>query len=258
MPILNYILAALAAIAAGIINALAGGGTLITFPTLLTVGLAPISANVTNTIALSPGFLGGTLAQINDLKDQKRRLWLVLPAAVLGGLTGAFLLLQTAEKLFSVLVPFMILLASFLLAVQMPLRNWLLRRQEHRSAKPIPETWIFLPVFLGAIYGGYFGAGLSVILLAVLALILNDTLTRLNALKQSIAFSTNVAAALLFVFSGKVIWSLALVMMAGALLGGSLGGRLASRVKPATLRWIVVSIGFTVGMIYLIRTYFLS
>ena len=258
MSILHYLLVFLAALSAGIINALAGGGTLITFPTLLALGLAPISANMTNTIALCPGFLGGTMAQVNDLKGQKKRLWIVIPAAILGGLTGAILLLQSSEKFFSNLVPFMILLASTLLAVQPPLRNWLTRRQEYRASRSFLEAWLFLPVFLGAIYGGYFGAGMSVIMLAVLGLILNDTLTRLNALKQSIAFSANLAAALLFIFSGKVIWSVALVMMVGALIGGSLGGRLAGRVKPATLRWIVVTIGFVVGVIYLIKTFFIA
>lgn len=253
---INHLIAGLSALAAGIINALAGGGTLITFPALLAIGLAPISANVTNTIALCPGFLGGTLAQVNDLKDQKKRLWIVLPAAVLGGVTGAILLLRTNEKLFSSLVPFMILLASILLAIQTPLRNWMQRRKDNRSVRNIPEAWLFLPVFLGGIYGGYFGAGLSVILLAVLALISNDTLTRLNALKQSIAFFINITAALLFVFSGKVVWGLALVMMAGALLGGSLGGRIASRVKSSTLRWIVVAIGFLVGVVYLLKNSF--
>jgi uncharacterized membrane protein YfcA len=258
MPIINYIIVSLAAIAAGMINALAGGGTLVTFPALLAIGLPPVSANVTSTFALGPGFIGGTLAQINDLKGQRKRIWIGASAAVLGGLTGAILLLQTTEKIFTNLVPFMILLASCLLAIQTPLRKWMARHQARGSAKSIPEAWFFLPVFLGAIYGGYFGAGYSVILLAILSLLLNDTLTRLNALKQSIAFSVNVTAALLFVFSGKIVWSVAAVMMLGALLGGSLGGRLAGRVKPVTLRWIVVAIGFTVGMIYLVRTYFLA
>ena len=145
-----------------------------------------------------------------------------------------------------------------LLAVQAPLRNWLARRQAHTSSKSTPEPWIFLAVFLCAIYGGYFGAGMSVIVLALLALLLNDSLTRLNAIKQTIAFSANITAALLFIVSGKVVWSVAVVMMAGALLGGSLGGRLASRVKSDVLRWIVVSIGLFVGMIYLVRTFFLA
>jgi uncharacterized membrane protein YfcA len=257
MPILQYLLIILVSLAAGMINALAGGGTLITFPTLLAIGLPAVSANVTNTLGLWPGSLGGTLAQANDLKGQKKRLWICLPAGVLGGLTGGFLLLRTNEKLFSNLVPFLILLAAGLLAMQTPLRKWLAHRQEKGSSRSIPEGWIFLPVFLGAIYGGYFGAGLGIIMLAVLGLLLNDSLTHLNVLKQFIAFSANFAAALLFVFSGKVVWSVALVMMAGALLGGSMGGRLASRVKPDSLRWIVVTIGFVVGMIYLIKTYFL-
>jgi uncharacterized membrane protein YfcA len=108
-------------------------------------------------------------------------------------------------------------------------------------------------VFLASIYGGYFGAGLSVIILAVLGLILEDTLTRLNGLKQAIAFSVNMAAAIFFVFSGQVVWLAALVMALGALLGGALGGRLAGRVKPGSLRRIVVMVGLIVGVIYLIR-----
>jgi uncharacterized membrane protein YfcA len=258
MPIINYVLAALAAVAAGLINALAGGGTLITFPVLMAIGIPAVSANVTNTVALLPGYLGGTLAQSKDLKDQKKRLFFLLPAALLGGLVGGILLLQTGEKLFTNLVPFLILLASTLLAIQNPVRKWLTKRQEQGKAGPANEVWSFIPVFFAAIYGGYFGAGLSVIVLAVLGLVMSDNLTRLNALKQGIAFAANTAAALFFVFSGKVNWIVALVMMVGALIGGSLGGRLASKVKPNTLRVIVVSIGFTVGIIYLVKTFFLA
>ncbi|MFA5873940.1 MAG: sulfite exporter TauE/SafE family protein [Anaerolineales bacterium] len=252
---MGYVFAALAAIAAGMINALAGGGTLITFPVLMAIGLPAVSANVTNTVALCPGYLGGTLAQSKDLKDQKKRLWILIPAGALGGLAGGILLLNTGEKLFTQLVPFLILLASTLLAVQNPVRAWLTRRLEQGNTKAASEGWAFFPVFLAAIYGGYFGAGLSVIVLAVLGLVLNDSLTRLNALKQGIAFTTNVAAALFFVFSGKMVWSVALVMAVGALLGGVLGGKLASKIKPAALRWIVVTIGFVVGIIYLVRSF---
>lgn len=253
MTAIEIIIAALAAVAAGLINALAGGGTLITFPVLMAIGLPAVSANVTNTVALCPGYLGGTLAQSNDLKDQKKLLWIVLPAGILGGLVGGILLLQTGEKLFTDLVPFLILLASTLLAIQNPVRKWLTGRRETGKATNRSGFWAFLFIFLAAIYGGYFGAGLSVIILAVLGLILNDTLTRLNALKQGIAFVTNVAAAIFFIFSGQVNWIVAAVMAVGALLGGALGGRLASRIKPETLRWIVVIIGFTVGVIYLVR-----
>jgi uncharacterized membrane protein YfcA len=255
MPLINYLFAALAALAAGMINALAGGGTLITFPVLLAIGLPAVQANVTNTIALCPGFLGGTLAQKKDLQDQKKRLWIVIPAGILGGLVGGYLLLITSEKLFTNLVPFLILAASALLAIQNPVRDWLSRRLEQGKSAHLPEYWIFLPVLFGAVYGGYFGAGLSVILLSVLGLVINDNLTRLNALKQSIAFAANVSAAVLFAFSGKVNWSIGLVMAVGALLGCAVGGRIAGRIKPATLRLIVVILGFVVGTIYLVRTY---
>jgi hypothetical protein len=258
MHLLGYLLAAAAAIVAGLVNALAGGGTLITFPVLLALGLPAVTANVTNTVALCPGFLGGTLAQSKDLADQGRRLRVVIPASILGGMVGAFLLLHTGEKLFMELVPILILVASTLLAIQNPVKAWLSRRAQQSQGKPAAESWAFLPILLAAVYGGYFGAGMSVITLSVLGLIMNDNLTRLNAVKQAIALATNLTAALLFVMSGKVNWPVALVMAAGALLGGSLGGRLAARIKPASLRWLVVTIGFAVGIMYLIQTFLIG
>ncbi len=255
MPLepLQYVLIALAAVAAGAVNALAGGGTLITFPTLTAVGLPAVAANVTNTVALSPGYLGATLAQKTAILDQRRRLYALLPAAALGGLAGGLLLLNTSEKLFRELVPFLILLASLLLAAQEPLKRWLTARAADRPSRPRSEAWAALPIFFAAIYGGYFGAGLSVIILAVLALTLDDSLTRLNALKQAVAFAANLAAAALFLFSGQVVWSAAAVMAVGALLGGALGGRLAGRIPPATLRKVVVTLGIAIAIIYFIR-----
>jgi len=249
----EYILAGLAALAAGAINALAGGGTLITFPMLTFLGVPAVAANVTNTVALCPGYFGGTLAQWNDLRGQKNRLWLIVPASIVGGVLGGFLLLQTGEKLFKELVPYLILLASGLLAIQDPVRKWLTSRlgDGHSSTGLEKLTW--LPVGLASVYGGYFGAGLSVIVLSALGLTLEDTLTRLNALKQAVAFSVNVAAAIFFLFSGQVVWSAALVMAVGALIGGTLGGKLAGRIKPATLRWTVVGIGVLISIIYFVR-----
>lgn len=249
---LDFALIFLAAIAAGGVNALAGGGTLITFPMLVFVGVPAVAANVTNTVALVPGYLGATMAQAKDLRGQTYRLWYFIPAGVIGGIVGGLLLLNTGEKLFSALVPFLILLASGLLAIQEPLRAWLVRRSG-ASHPAVSEKWAALPVGLAAIYGGYFGAGLSVIVLATLGMLLDDNLTRLNALKQVISFSINIAAAVLFVFYGQVVWSAALVMAVGALLGGALGGRLAGRVKPVVLRKIVVVIGVLVAVIYLVR-----
>jgi uncharacterized membrane protein YfcA len=249
---LDFLLALLAALAAGAVNALAGGGTLITFPMLVALGVPAVSANVTNTVALCPGYLGGTLAQKKDLQGQSKRLWFVLPAAIVGGVLGGFLLLRTGEKLFTDLVPYLILLASGLLAIQDPVRAWLLRRMGQGQGAGL-EKLSWLPVGLASIYGGYFGAGLSVIVLSALGLTVNDTMTRLNALKQAIAFAVNVAAAIFFVFSGKVVWSLAIVMAVGALIGGTLGGKLAGKIKPSTLRWTVVTIGVIISIVYFVK-----
>lgn len=243
-------LVALASLAAGAINAIAGGGTLISFPALTAVGIPAVAASVTNTVALSPGYLSATFAQSKDLKGQARRLWLLAPTGALGGIVGGLLLLNTGERVFRQIIPFLILMACALLASQTRVRAWLTRRQKHNT---IPELWTVPPVFLASIYGGYFGAGLSVIVLAVLGAVIDDSLTRLNALKQAIAFSVNVAAALFFLFSGQVAWVAAAVMAVGAIAGGAIGGRLASRIKAETLRRVVVTIGVAVALLYLVR-----
>jgi len=249
---LTFILAGLAALAAGAVNALAGGGTLITFPMLTFLGIPAVAANVTNTVALCPGYFGGTLAQWSDLRGQKKRLWLIVPAGIIGGIIGGFLLLQTGEKLFKILVPYLILLASGLLAIQDPVRAWLTTRMGESQGSSLEKlTW--LPVSLASVYGGYFGAGLGVMLLSALGLTLNESLTRLNALKQVISLSVNVAAAIFFLFSGKVVWSIAAVMAIGALIGGTLGGKLAGKIKPSTLRWTVIGIGVVISIIYIVR-----
>jgi uncharacterized membrane protein YfcA len=250
---LDYVLVGFAAVAAGAINALAGGGTLITFPTLLALGVPPITANVTNTVALCPGFIGGILAQLKDLRGQRRRFWTFLGVSALGGVAGSILLLRTGERIFMELVPFLILSASCLLAVQGFIRAWLMRRSVKPGSSTGSETWAVVLVGLAAIYGGYFGVAMSVVVLALLGFLINDNLTRLNAIKQAVAFGANGAAAVLFIFSGKVVWTIALVMAMGALVGGTLGGRLAGHIKPDTLRWTVVSIGITLAVIYFAR-----
>lgn len=251
--LLDFVVIGLAAVTAGFVNAIAGGGTLISFPALIAVGVPPVAANVTNTVALVPGYLGATFAQLKDLVGQERRLRLLIPTGALGGIVGGLLLLNTSEKLFAQLVPYLILLAAFLLAIQDIVRKWVARRIEASGGSAANEAWSIGPVFLASIYGGYFGAGLSVIILAVLGLVIDDALTRLNGLKQIIAFSVNVAAALFFIFSDQVVWSAAAVMAAGAVLGGVLGGKLARFVKPQALRVIVVTIAVIVAVVYLMR-----
>ena len=246
-------LAGLAAFAAGIINAIAGGGTLISFPALVALGIPEVAANITNTVALCPGYLGGSLAQRKDLRGQGRRLWLLIPVGIIGGICGGMLLLLVSDQVFRILVPFLILFASLLLAVQGRVRDWIIRHAGPENPDDDGVKKAIVPIGLTAVYGGYFGAGQSVIILSVLGLFVKDTLTRLNALKQCITLGSNVAAAVFFLFSGMIVWPVALVMAAGALLGGAAGGKIAGRINPELLRWTVVIIGVSIGILFLVR-----
>jgi uncharacterized membrane protein YfcA len=249
---IQYGFLVIAAVAAGLINALAGGGSLITFPTLMAVGIPPVMANVTNTVALCPGYLGATLAQKKDLHGQQKRIQLLLPSAVIGGIIGGILLLNSSDQVFDRLIPFLILLAAALLAFQDTLRSCLQRRQGDKKGN-IPEIWAFLPIALASIYGGYFGAGLGVIELAILGLFLKDNLTRLNALKQLLSLVVNVAASWFFLFSNQVYWSAAIVIAIGSLIGGLLGGKLARIISPSYLRWTVVILSIITATVYFLR-----
>ncbi len=241
----------LAAVLGGAVNAIAGGGTLITFPMLTAVGIPAVAANVTNTVALCPGYLGGSFAQFKDLRAYGKQLRWLAPTGLVGGIAGGVLLLKTGDQLFRTLVPYLILLATALLALQEPIRKRLARRAE--AGNTPHDAWTVLPVGLAAIYGGYFGAGLSVIVLAVLGLVMHDSLTRLNALKQVIALCVNVSAAVFFLFSGHVVWMACLVMAVGSLAGGALGGMVAGRIRPSSLRAVVVIIGLAVAVIYFVK-----
>ena len=254
MSYFDLLIAALAAVGAGAINALAGGGTLISFPLLVALGVPPVAANVTNAIALCPGYFGATLAQLPNLKGQRAHLLVLVPVAVLGGLAGGMILLRTGERTFTALVPWMILAASLLLAIQEPVKKLVAKRLSNPMHKRHTMALSALPIAAAAIYGGFFSAGMSVLLLAVLGLTLDDTLTRLNALKQILAFSVNIAAAVFFLFSDKVVWSAAAVMAVGALIGGALGGRLAGKLPPAVLRWTVVVAGTCIAVVYWVKS----
>ncbi|MBF0556781.1 MAG: sulfite exporter TauE/SafE family protein [Nitrospirae bacterium] len=249
----DLLIVGLGAILGGAVNALAGGGTLITFPILTAVGVPAVAANVTNTVALCPGYLGATFAQMKELRGQLSRLWLLLPVSLIGGIGGGVLLLNTNDQVFRRLVPFLILMAVVLLAFQDRLRAWVIGRSNRHGRAALHKGWSILPIIPAAIYGGYFGAGVSVIVLAVLGLVVEESFTRLNALKQAVSFSINIAAAIFFLFSGKVVWSAAAVMAVCALAGGILGGRLAGWIKPLTLRRIVLATGTIVAVIYFVR-----
>jgi uncharacterized membrane protein YfcA len=253
MPLLTLLLALLAAFAAGFINAVAGGGTLVSFPALMALGLPPVAANVTNTIGIIPGYFGGIYAQRKDFAAQKRRLLAILPVSLIGGVAGGVILLNTDEKAFSGIVPWLILLACALLAIQVPVKKWMQSRSGQAHPTWIKRAGAAILLLLAAVYGGYFGAGVSVIVIAILGVIYEDSLTSLNVLKQAISFSINITAAIYFAFSGKVDWAYAGVMMVGAVAGGLAGGKLANRISPSLLRWVVIICGCAAATIYLLK-----
>jgi uncharacterized protein len=253
MPIYNEVLVFLAALAAGFINAIAGGGTLVSFPVLLAVGISPIVANVTNTVALVPGTIGGMWSQRKDFKSQYQRLLKLLPVAIIGGVAGGLLILNTPESAFRSIIPYLILVATLLLAAQVRIKNWVVARIGHAHTEHHNPLVMLSLVFLAAIYGGYFGAGMGVILMAVLGFVTDDTMTRLNFLKQALGFAINLAAAIYFAFSGKVDWMVAFVMIFGSLTGGLIGGKLAGKMKPEVLRWIVVTAGLIAATIFFLK-----
>jgi uncharacterized protein len=249
ISVLSHVLAGGAAVAAGTVNAVAGGGTLITFPLLTAVGVPPVRANATNTIALCPGYVAGTYAQRADLAGLGHIVRRQSIAAASGGLTGSILLVLSSEAAFRSLVPFLVLLATVLLAVQDRLRAWVAARGSHQSHTIIGVG----AVFLASVYGGYFGAGLGIMLVAVLGVFSDLPFNRLNAVKQSLSFLVNSSAAVFLSFSGKAEWSLIAVMAPAAMIGGTMGGRLARVVPAQRLRVAVIVLGLVVSTVYFIR-----
>ena len=245
---LAHVAAAAAAVGAGAVNALAGGGTLISFPVLTAIGVPSVNANATNTVALCPGYVGGTWALRNEIAATGQSLRARLVVSGVGGLVGALLLLSTSNAAFRAIVPYLILLSCLLLAVQDPLRRWVAR---HRAGDlRVAEL---VGIFLAGAYGGYFGAGLGIMLIAVLGLFSGVPFTQLNAVKQPLAAAINLSAAAFLVFSGKIEWTLVAVMAPAALLGGALGGRLSTFLPAERFRVGVVTIGVIISVVYLVR-----
>lgn len=253
LGILDFAIITGAAVLAGLVNAIAGGGTLISFPALTLVGVPALAANITNSVALCPGYLGAAFAQRDDLKGQGTRLFYSLTAGVVGSALGAWLLMASGERIFRQLVPGLILLACALLAAQDWLKGQLLARRKRRPHKVHSEAWVAAPIAVAAVYGGYFGAGMSVMVLALLGVAVDDNLTRLNALKQVIGLTVNVTAAIVFLFSGEVVWPAAIAMAAGSLAGGAIGGRLAGRLSPIALRRAVIGAGLVLAVVFAAR-----
>jgi uncharacterized protein len=245
----GFVVAGAAAFVAGGINAIAGGGTMVSFPALLALGVAGVTANATNTVALCLGYLGGAWAQRDDLLGWGRRARPLVAAGIVGGLIGSILLVRTSERLFTVIVPGLILLACFLLGLQRQIRSWL----GIGASSPASEARDWSPASAGAvvvsgIYGGYFGAGLGILLVALLGIVLHGSLASLNALKSVLSLAINLSAAVFLSASGHVNWALVPVMAVASLIGGVLGGRIASRIDPVRLRRVVVTFGVLVAI----------
>jgi uncharacterized membrane protein YfcA len=232
------------------VNAVAGGGTLITFPALLAAGLPASLANTTSSVGLCAGYAGGSVAYRRELSGQKERARGLVIAGLIGGIAGAVLLLVTPGDSFEGIVPYLVLLACFLLAVQ-PL---VARRLSERGIAGDHPGWeARVAIGVGAIYGSYFGAGLGVVMLAVLGLLVADELQRLNALKGVLSLVINLVGALIFVVTGHVDWLAAGLLALGAVLGATVGVGLARRLPSVAVRIAVVLGGLTVAITLLVR-----
>jgi uncharacterized membrane protein YfcA len=241
---------------AGAVNAVAGGGSLISYPALLAAGLSPVTANVTNTAATVPGYLGGCLGYRDELRGQGRTAVVMTSASVLGALAGSALLLLTPASLFRSLSPWLVLGASALLAAQPALV-----RRFGSSASPAAghpagsgrrPTAVAAQLVVG-VYGGYFAAGLGILMLAALGLFHAEDTHRLNALKAVLSLAVGVVSTLWFAAFADIAWPAALVLATSGLLGGVTGARFARRLDPGALRLLVVAFGIVISIVLLIH-----
>ena len=253
MNVFHVALLLLAGLAAGAVNAIAGGGSLVTFPALVATGLAPVAANVTNSVAVFPGYVGSVLGSRTDLAELaaevgKRRLTALLPTTVAGTAVGCALLLATPARAFELVVPFLVLGAGAVLAFQDQLRAVVGHPHKRRRAAVLHGV-----VGLGSVYGGYFGAALGVMLVAALGLVLDTTLARVNALKNAISAVVGLVTVVAFAVFGPVDWADVLVLAPATVTGGYVGARLARRLPAPILRGLIVAFAAVVGVVLLVR-----
>ncbi|SCX03598.1 sulfite exporter TauE/SafE family protein [Candidatus Aquiluna sp. UB-MaderosW2red] len=255
MSIEIIVVIALAGLFAGALNAAAGGGTLITFPVLVWLGIPPITANICSSVGLLTGYLGGGLAYRRELSAQKRRIGTFTAVSIAGGVLGAVLLLTTSETMFDGLVPFLVLGAAALLGFQ-PLLSKKLAQRQRKLVVPVarPKSnagvslWAQIGVMVAAVYGSYFGGGLGVMLLAVLALTISDDLQKLNGLKTLLSLFINFIGVMVFISTASVDWAIVAILAPAALIGGTLGGSIARKLPPAALRTSVVVFATVSGL----------
>ena len=239
----HVVLLLLGGLGAGIFNGVAGGGSLISFPLLLALGYPALTANVTNTVGIWPGYLGGAAGFRHQISGQRERLVRLSPVAVLGGIAGAILLLTTSSATFRSIAPWLVLAASVLFAAQP-----LLRRALDGASHAPPRTRPVLlsgGMFVASVYGGYFGAGMGVMLLAILGLALPDTIARTSGLRTALSILVNGVAAAVFLIHGGLPWRAVGLLAAGSLVGGWVGAKVALSIPAMALRIVVVAVGLT-------------
>jgi uncharacterized membrane protein YfcA len=237
---LHALLLALAGVGAGVINGVAGGGTLISFPTLLALGYPALTANMTSTVGIWPGYLGGTAGFRREISDQSARIRILAIPAIAGAVVGSVLLLVTPSHTFRSLAPWLVLVASVLFGIQ-PLLARLLADQHERH--PTRQLLLYGGTGLAAVYGGYFGAGMGVMLLAVLGLALPDHLVRTSGLRTILSVLVNGIAAAVFIAHGTVAWVAVGILAAGSLVGGFVGSTVARQLPVPILRVAIVLVG---------------
>jgi uncharacterized protein len=247
MDFMHVLLLIVAGVAAGGVNAIAGGGSLITFPSLIATGLPSVDANVTNSVSVFPGYVSSVAGSRADLAGQGRRLRQILPASVVGAVGGCALLLLTPARAFELIVPFLVLGAAATLAFQERLRG-LVGHPRQMAHKGITLQVV---VFVGAIYGGYFGAALGVMYVAALALILDEPLNRINALKNVLSATVGLVTVVVFGIFGPVHWGAVLTLAPATVVGGYVGARVARRLPARVLKAIIVTFGTAIGLVLL-------
>ena len=244
------VLLAVAGFFAGALNAAAGGGSLISFPALIAIGYTPLSANVTNNVAVAPGYVTGVTGYRRELRGQGHRILPLTIASVAGSLVGVGLILVSSQGAFESIVPFLVLAACLLLALQPAITR---RLEERSSDGDRPGTGALAGQALAAVYGGYFSAALGVVVLAVLGLAFDDTLQRLNALKALLQLVIGVVSAVGFALVTSVAWTAVAIVAPASVVGGEVGARLARRVSDRALRIGIVIYGVACAIWLFVR-----
>ncbi|WP_372729597.1 sulfite exporter TauE/SafE family protein [Nocardioides sp.] len=252
MTLLEAAAILLAGLGAGTINTVVGSGTLITFPTLLAFGVPPVTANISNTVGLVPGSISGAVGYRRELAGQSARVLRLGGASLVGGLAGGLLLLVLPAEAFAAIVPALILLGCVLVVLQPRIARWVTAR--HASSGGVPEhgaRWVWPAVALAGVYGGYFGAAQGVLLMAVLGSGVDETLQRLNAVKNVLAAVVNGVAGALFIVVADVDWRIVALIGVGSVVGAQIGAGVGRRLPALALRIVIVTVGLVALAVFL-------